>query len=117
ILIAPPTFMMGMSFPFLHRAVQNNAAWVGRRVGWLQAANIFGATLGAISVGGFFLRMLGTTGVFRLLIALGATFLTLWAAVLFQPHPTLRRRAHLIAMGIIALVIWSVPSRSALWGS
>ena len=108
-LVVPPTLLMGMSFPFLQRAVQNSRAWIGRRVGWLQAANIFGATLGAICVGGLFLHRLGTTGTLRLLIALGGTFLIL------------RFRGRWIRAGLAAasvfVVVWSIPSRNVLWGS
>src|SRR5262249_47696378 len=43
-LIFPPTLMMGLSFGLLQRSVHTNPSLVGRRVGWLQSANILGAT-------------------------------------------------------------------------
>jgi spermidine synthase len=115
ILIGPPTFMMGASFASLQRTVQDNRRWLGSRVGWLQASNIFGATLGAISVGGFFLEFLGTTGTLRLLITLGGCFLLLLTTILFQSRSKGRKIGYVVALATIGVVIWSVPSRSALW--
>ncbi len=49
LLFGPPTAMMGMSFPFLQKAVQTDVEGLGRRVGWLQAANIVGSTIGVVA--------------------------------------------------------------------
>jgi hypothetical protein len=116
-LIAPPTFIMGMSFPFLQRVVQNNRSWVGRKVGWLQAGNIFGATAGAVLVGTSFLEWLGTTGTLRLLIVLGGTFIILRRIGVSQFGVKVRRTPYWGALAIVPLVIWSVPSRNVLWGA
>ena len=51
VLVGPPTLMMGLSFALLQRAIQTDLAGLGRRVGWLQAANIAGSTLGSILTG------------------------------------------------------------------
>jgi spermidine synthase len=50
-LFGLPTVLMGASFPALQRAVQTDPAASGRRVGVLQAANIFGCVLGSLAVG------------------------------------------------------------------
>jgi predicted membrane-bound spermidine synthase len=111
-LIAPPTLMMGASFPFLQRAVHDSQAQLGRRVGWLQAANILGATLGAILVGTVFLHFLGTPWTLRLLFALGGTFLLLWVS-LFQFR--FRRAGYIAALAITAFLMWSIPPGPVLW--
>jgi predicted membrane-bound spermidine synthase len=112
-LVAPPTLMMGASFPFLQRAVHDAPARLGRRVGWLQAANIFGATLGAILVGNVFLDVLGTSSTVRLLTAIGATFLILWAALALKPR--LRGLAYAAALAVTLLLVRSIPPAQVLW--
>ena len=51
LLIGPSTLLMGMSFAFLQRAVQTDLRVLGRRVGWLQTANIAGSLAGALVTG------------------------------------------------------------------
>jgi spermidine synthase len=77
LLIGPPTFLMGMSFPYLQRAVQTDLSVLGRRVGWLQTANIAGSLFGSVITGFVLLPSLGTAGVFRLLAVGGGVFLLL----------------------------------------
>jgi len=60
---------MGASFPFLQRAVHADLDRLGRRVGWLQGANIAGSTLGAGLTGLVLLQVLGTAGTLRLIVA------------------------------------------------
>jgi predicted membrane-bound spermidine synthase len=69
-----PTVLMGFSFPVLQRAVQDDPAASGRRVGTLQAANIAGCTAGSLLVGLLALEVLGTSGTLRLLVGAGAVF-------------------------------------------
>ena len=70
LLFGPPTTMMGMSFPFLQKAVQTDVESLGRRVGWLQAANIVGSTIGVVLTGVGLLHWLGSSGTLRLLVGL-----------------------------------------------
>ena len=46
LLMAVPTILMGLSFACLQRAVHLDIAGLGRRIGWLQAANLLGAVAG-----------------------------------------------------------------------
>ncbi|MDQ5864435.1 MAG: fused MFS/spermidine synthase, partial [Chloroflexota bacterium] len=78
-LIGPPTLMMGLSFPFLQKVVQRDVATLGRRVGWLQTANIFGSMLGAVGTGWVFLRFLGLSLTLQLLLVVGGIFAMLYA--------------------------------------
>ena len=50
-LFFAPTVLMGLSFPILQRAVHDDPATSGRKVGALQAANIAGCTAGSLLVG------------------------------------------------------------------
>jgi spermidine synthase/uncharacterized membrane protein YeaQ/YmgE (transglycosylase-associated protein family) len=112
-LVAVPTFMMGAAFPFLQRAIHDTHARLGRRVGWLQASNILGATLGAVLVGTVFLQFLGSSWTLRLLIALGGTFLMLWVGRVFRARG--RHLAYVGALAITAASMWSIPSGGVLW--
>ena len=78
-LIAPSTFLMGVSFPVLQKLVQNNPELLGRRVGWLQTLNIAGSMLGALLVGWCLLAWIGSAGTLKLLVLLGGAFLCLAA--------------------------------------
>jgi spermidine synthase len=113
-LIGPPTLMMGMSFAYLQRAVQTDLAALGRRVGWLQAANITGSMLGALLTGLMTLHWLGTVGTFRLLVALGGIFLV----IAMRTVPSLRRRrlaTLAIGAAVVGLASWIVPQGGKLW--
>ncbi len=71
-LFGPSTFLMGLGFPILQRAVQHDAKTAGQRVGWLQAANILGCVVGSLLTGLVLLDAIGTAGTFRLLAVLSA---------------------------------------------
>jgi len=79
LLIGVPTLMMGLSFAYLQRAVQTDLAALGRRIGWLQTANIAGSMLGAMVTGILLLDWFGTTGTLRLLTLCSIVFLGLLA--------------------------------------
>ena len=114
-LIGPPTLLMGMSFPYLQRAVQTDLAFLGRRVGWLQTANIVGSMIGAGLTGVFLLHRLGTAWSLRLLLALGAVFLLLFARARWPADARGRWLGYLgalLATGVTALVS---PSPAVLW--
>ena len=74
LLFFVPTVLMGFSFPVLQRAVQDDPAASGHRVGTLQAANIAGCTVGSLLVGLLTLAVLGTSGTIQLLVGAGAVF-------------------------------------------
>jgi spermidine synthase len=112
VMVAPPAFMMGASFPFLQRAVHDTPARLGRRVGWLQASNILGATLGAAMVGTVFLHFFGASWTLRLLVALGGTFLMLSARL---AQSRVRRPAYAAGLTVTAALMWSIPPGPVLW--
>jgi predicted membrane-bound spermidine synthase len=106
-----PTLLMGASFPFLQARVQTDLRGLGRRVGWLQAANIAGSTLGAGLTGVVLLGVLGTTGTLRLLSASAAVFLFL----LMRSYRTPRATRWLVPAAAAALLAAAVPPGDALW--
>ena len=74
VLFGPVTFLQGVSFAFLQRAVQNDPAQAGHRAGLLQAVNILGCVLGSLGIGLWALTRFGTTGSLRLITLTGLVF-------------------------------------------
>jgi predicted membrane-bound spermidine synthase len=106
-LMFVPTVLMGFSFPVLQRAVQDDPAASGRRVGALQAANIAGCTAGSLLVGLVAFEAVGTAGTIRLLVVAG----TLFAVVGLWHYG----RGFLVPLAVLALVGTLVPDSEALW--
>lgn len=102
-----PTLLMGLSFPILQRAVHDDPATSGRKVGFLQAANIAGCTAGSLLVGLLALEHLGTPGTLRVLLGLGVLF----ALVGWRSYG---RGFALVALGL-SLLAWAVPGPDRLW--
>jgi predicted membrane-bound spermidine synthase len=100
---------MGLSYPILQRAVQDDPAKSGWRVGMLQAANIAGCVLGSLAVGLVTLTWLGTTGTLRLLALVGVFFAFLGARERERPRPFLALGALLLVLAVV------LPSQRALW--
>jgi len=108
-LFGAPTFLMGLSFPTLQRAVHDDPEQAARRVGFLQAANIAGCVAGSLLVGLYTLSALGTTGTLRLLLGVGLLFAVVGlrregAASLFAP-----------AAVLLVLLMVLVPGQRELW--
>jgi predicted membrane-bound spermidine synthase len=108
-VFGPPTFLMGLSFPTLQRAVQDDVRTSGRKVGFLQAANIAGCTAGSLAVGLVLLQWVGTAGALRALLALGLVF----AAVGARLYGV--RTAFPALAGLLAAVALWLPGQRALW--
>jgi spermidine synthase len=115
-LILPPTFLMGVSFAWLQQGTQSNLARLGRRVGFLQAANIFGSTMGVLVVGVILIDRLGTPGTLRLLTLCSAGFLTLLASSVLA-HRSRAMRTGAIAAGLVLAVAAAaaIPSGASFW--
>lgn len=111
LLVAPPTFAMGLAFPYLQRAVQTEARFLGRRVGWLQTANIAGSLSGSLFTGFALLPAVGTSGTFRALAAAAGVFL------LLQLRAETGRSRAALAAGALAWVaaLVALPGSTSLW--
>lgn len=109
LLYALPTLLMGVAFPVLHRAVQDDPETSGLRVGVLQAANIAGNVAGSLLVGLVALDILGTTGTVRILLVLGLVF-----AIVGIHRYGFRGRFSLAALTLVALTL-SLPSQLRFW--
>ncbi len=109
LLYGVPTFLMGLVFPILQRAVHDDIRSSGRKVGMLQAANIAGCVAGSLLVGLLALHYFGTTGTLRLLLLMGVGF----AGVGMWAHGLASRFAGLAAALLVMLV--ALPTQQGLW--
>jgi predicted membrane-bound spermidine synthase len=73
-LIGPPTFLMGVGFPLLQKVVQSDLERLGFRTGALIMSNILGSTLGTVATGWIGLRLLGTAGTLKVVVAASGLF-------------------------------------------
>ncbi len=107
VLFLLPTVLMGLSFPVLQRAVHDDPATSGRKVGALQAANIAGCTAGSLLVGLLCLAHLGTPGTMRLLLGCGVVF----ALVGLRYYG----RGFAALAALLALLAVALPGSDRLW--
>ena len=108
-LFGLPTFLMGASFPALQRAVQDDPATAGRKVGRLQAANIAGCVAGSLLVGLVGLARLGTSGSLRAVVAAGTLFALAGVAAYGW------RSAFTPLLGLVVGAAAAVPANETLW--
>jgi MFS family permease len=109
-VVGPPSFIIGMTFPFVQRAVQQDLASVGARVGWVQLANILGNAAGSIATGLLTFHLFGTMGTLLLLAILSLALLGFWVTKAKASRP-----ATLALAGLTALIAVAVPSNQAFW--
>jgi len=122
-VLGVPTVMMGMSFAYLQCEVQTDLRLLGRRVGWLQAANIVGSMLGAIVTGLLALHWLGTSGTLIAIVALGIPFVIAYGRAVFgrtvhgrtMPERAAPRVVAFVTAALVVSALLSVPSASKLW--
>ena len=108
-LFGLPTVLMGLSFPILQRAVQDDPATSGWKVGVLQAANIGGCVAGSLAVGLVSLTVLGTPGTMRLLLLVGVVF----AFIGLRTHGARSVFSPLTAL--LALLAVAMPGKREFW--
>jgi predicted membrane-bound spermidine synthase len=109
-VVAPPSFIIGMTFPFVQRAVQQDLASVGARVGWVQLANILGNAAGSIGTGLLTFHLFGTMGTMLLLAVLSVGLLLAW---LWQARAS-RPWTAALAAATVAIAILT-PSNERFW--
>ena len=111
VLILPATTLMGLSFPYLQKAVQHDIHKIGRRVGALQVANILGCMAGASLTGLTLLNQFGTAVTLKIVIGLASIFAALWMRNIFKTR--VGSVAFALALMVVAFV--ALPSAQTLW--
>ncbi|MFQ5586577.1 MAG: fused MFS/spermidine synthase [Thermodesulfobacteriota bacterium] len=116
ILIAPSTFMMGMSFPFLQKIIQTDMNFVGRRVGWLQTSNIIGSMSGAVVTGLIFLEFFGVSVTLKLMVVMGGLFILLAVYRGARGRSTIQKvLASSTVPAVCLTIVLVVPSNATIW--
>ena len=108
LVFGPSTFLMGLGFPILQKATQADPRASGKRVGFLQAANIAGCTLGSLCTGLLALEAIGTAGVIRVLCAISI------GVTLFGIKVTRERRFIFLAAGLVVVAL-AFPDNDRMW--
>ena len=110
IVVGPPSFLIGMTFAFVQRAVQQDLSSVGARVGWVQLANILGNAAGSIVTGLVTLHYLGTAGTLQLLAVLSVALMLVWLL-----RDGRGRRPEMALAAACAACLLVLPSNARLW--
>ncbi|MFN0061940.1 MAG: fused MFS/spermidine synthase [Myxococcaceae bacterium] len=112
LLMGPPVFLMGASFPFIQALVAKRVETVGRKTGALLAANIAGNVGGTLLTGFVLLDKMGTIGTLRFWC--GGLMLAGVVAAWRAPVPS-RRRFLTLALGGMCVALVLLPSQRKLW--
>ncbi|MCX7791391.1 MAG: fused MFS/spermidine synthase [Chloroflexaceae bacterium] len=116
-LLLPPNLLIGLTLPFVQKAVQTETASVGRNVGLLQMANLLGNVAGATLTGTLLLDAFGTSGVLVIFALVGLGF-ALGALVCAFPRPRAARCALPLTLALaLAALVALIPSNSRLWAA
>lgn len=115
-IVGPTTFLMGLSFPYLQKAVQADALKIGRRVGLLQFSNIIGSMAGAMLTGLLFFSLFETALTLKIVLAFAAVFAALWWWTVVRDG-SLRGVAFLPGLALIALMFGILPDGNRLWAT
>lgn len=109
-LMFVPTFIMGVSFSVSQLIIQDDPAFVGRKLGWLQFINIVGSALGAWCVTWIGFEYLGTATLIRMIMALAAIYLFVsWRRGLMHAGSCLAG-----TVGVVALIM-HFPTNASFW--
>jgi spermidine synthase len=120
--VLPPAFLLGMSFPITQKAVQDDPALIGQRVGLIQLFNILGNTAGAVVTGLVLLHWLGTAGTLRLIGMVGLLFVL--ARFFERPAEgelsalsgwATQRPPQAVLALLLALMVVLFPTNAAFW--
>jgi spermidine synthase len=116
LVVLPPAFFLGMSFPITQRAVQNDPAMVGRRVGLVQLCNILGNTAGAVATGLVMLHWLGTALTLRLIGAVCLAFVLVALADGVRTRAAGRWFEGALTLALLALLAL-FPDNARFWSA
>jgi len=122
LVVLPPAFVLGMSFPITQRAVQDDPAMVGLRVGLVQLCNILGNTAGAVVTGLVLLHWLGTALTLRLIGVVSLAFVLValtgrtWVRSPGSKPIVLRRIEGALVLALPA-VLALFPSNGRFWSA
>jgi spermidine synthase len=121
-IVLPPAFVLGMSFPIIQHAIQDDPDLVGRRVGLVQLCNILGNTAGAVVTGLVLLHWLGTALTLRLIGIVSLVFVLFaladgtWIGSAGSKR-TVRRRLDIALVLVLLALVALFPSAGQFWSA
>ncbi len=106
-ILFPPTFFLGMTFPFAVKAIAGYRGSIGHDVGRLYFLNTCGGIVGALAGGYVLLPLVGAhRGVIGLAVLLGLMGLALTLAGLSSNHAMRRVVQGVLALGLAMCAAW-----------
>lgn len=115
LLVAPPSLLLGISFPLAQQAVQTDLSSIGWRVAAVQVANILGNAAGSLATGLAALHWLGTAGTLKLIALLAVALLAYWSLAAWrEKQPSASGMAGALA-GVLALAVLAFPGNAQFW--
>lgn len=115
LLVAPPSLLLGISFPLAQQAVQVDLKQLGWRVAAVQVANILGNAAGSLATGLAALHWLGTAGSLKLIAVLAVALLLYWSYAAWRENQSFAWRSAAALAAVLALVIAIFPSNTRFW--
>lgn len=115
LLVAPPSLLLGISFPLAQQAVQTDLSRVGWRVAAVQVANILGNAAGSLATGLLALHWLGTAGTLKFIALLAVALLFYWSLAAWRERlPAASGMATALA-AVLAVVVAVFPGNAQFW--
>lgn len=115
LLVAPPSLLLGISFPLAQQAVQVDLKQLGWRVAAVQVANILGNAAGSLATGLAALHWLGTAGSLKLIAVLAVALLLYWSWAAWRENESFAWRSAAALAAVLALVIAIFPNNARFW--
>ena len=109
-LMSIPTFLMGFSFSISQKIIQDSFKKIGRKVGYLQAINILGSTLGTWCATFIGFKYLGTSLTIKLICLLSVFYLFL---LIYKKLVGFKLYFPLLLISFISIAF--LPRNNAFW--
>lgn len=116
LLVAPPSLLLGISFPLAQQAVQVDLARLGWRVAAVQVANILGNAAGSLATGLAALHWLGTAGTLKLVALLAVLLLLYWSWAAWRENQPAAWRGAAGLAAVLTVVVALFPGNAQFWG-
>lgn len=115
LLVAPPSLLLGISFPLAQQAVQTDLSRLGWRVAAVQVANILGNAAGSLVTGLAALHWLGTAGSLKLVALLAVALLFYWSLAAWRERQPVASGLASALGAVLAIAVAAFPGNAQFW--